>query len=102
MSITKKELKIILVEGEGYHVEFKERFDKSIAKEIVAFTNATGGRIFLGVKDNGGIQGAKLTNKLNASITDIAKNCNPSIKVDIYFIEQLIVIEIFEGSNKPY
>lgn len=43
----KKELELILQEGEGLKIEFKESFDKSISKEIVAFANSEGGRIFL-------------------------------------------------------
>ena len=35
----KKELDFIIQEGEGQFVEFKESFDKNIAKEMVAFAN---------------------------------------------------------------
>jgi len=35
----KKELKFILQEGEGQFIEFKESFDSSLAKEIIAFAN---------------------------------------------------------------
>lgn len=37
--------------GEGQFIEFKESFDKSIQKEIVAFANASGGVIYLGITD---------------------------------------------------
>ncbi|MCD6149819.1 ATP-binding protein [bacterium] len=48
----KQELEFILQEGEGLKIEFKEFFDaKNFAKEIVAFANSCGGRIFLGVDD---------------------------------------------------
>ncbi|MCA1759741.1 MAG: ATP-binding protein [Bacteroidales bacterium] len=33
--------------GEGQFIEFKESFDKTIQKEIVAFANASGGIIAL-------------------------------------------------------
>lgn len=36
--------------GEGYTLEFKEKFTSSIGKEICAFANASGGKILLGVK----------------------------------------------------
>jgi len=42
-----KELKQILEEGEGYKIEFKESLS-GLDKEIVAFANASGGRIFFG------------------------------------------------------
>jgi len=42
----KKELASILQQGEGLQIEFKEAFDKSMAKDVVAFANAQGGKIF--------------------------------------------------------
>jgi len=51
-----KELKFILQEGEGLKIEFKEKFDKSLSKEFVAFANSEGGRIFLGVTDKGKVK----------------------------------------------
>ena len=42
--------------GEGYKLEFKESIGK-IGKEMVAFANASGGRIILGVADDGTTKG---------------------------------------------
>jgi len=56
MKITKKDLEIIAKEGEGYKTEFKEA-PSNLDKEMVAFTNASGGRIFIGITDNGNIKG---------------------------------------------
>jgi len=39
----KKELNLILHEGEGYKIEFKES-ETNIEKDIVAFANSSGGR----------------------------------------------------------
>ena len=45
--MNKEELSFILQEGEGLKIEFKEDFDtKTLAKEIVAFTNSEGGEFF--------------------------------------------------------
>ena len=78
-----KELQLVLEEGEGYKKPFfqKESFTKeilyfmynkiefkeslaSIDKEMVAFANSSGGRIFLGITDDKKIKGVKITNKL--------------------------------------
>ena len=40
-----EELALILEEGEGYKIEFKERLT-SLDKEMVAFANASGGTIY--------------------------------------------------------
>ena len=50
MPFTQKELAIILQEREEYRIEFKERL-ANLDKEMVAFANASGGRIFLGITD---------------------------------------------------
>jgi ATP-dependent DNA helicase RecG len=50
--ITKNELDFIIGQGEGQFTEFKERADKSLSKEIVAFVNSTGERILIGISDN--------------------------------------------------
>ena len=43
--LTSKELDFISKQGEGLFSEFKESFEKSLVKEIVAFSNAVGGQI---------------------------------------------------------
>ncbi|MEW6040081.1 MAG: RNA-binding domain-containing protein [Elusimicrobiota bacterium] len=42
--MNKKELELLLKEGEGYKVEFKESLS-NLDKEIIAFANSSGGRI---------------------------------------------------------
>lgn len=57
----KAELLEIIANGENSGVEFK-RDDirtEQLAKEIVAFANVQGGRILLGVEDDGQITGLK-------------------------------------------
>jgi len=60
--MNEKEFEFVLRTGESFFAEFKEDVDKSLAKEIVAFSNSQGGRIFIGVKDNGEIKGIRITN----------------------------------------
>ncbi|MCG2700707.1 putative DNA binding domain-containing protein [Candidatus Parcubacteria bacterium] len=99
----KKELQFILQEGEGQFVEFKESLDsKNLSKEIVSFANASGGKIYLGIADNGRITGIKTTNKLKSQIQDIANNCDPSIVIIFEEFANILIIEIKEGGNKPY
>ena len=92
----------ILQEGEGYKVEFKESFNKSLSKEIVAFANSEGGRIFLGVSDEGKIKGIKITNKLKSQIQDIARNCEPAINLNMTSTGNILIIEVPNGKYRPY
>ena len=98
----KKELNLILEKGEGQFIEFKESLDKKFAKEIVAFANTSGGRIFLGITDKGKVKGIKITNKLKSIITDIAKNCDPFIQLNLEEFDSILIVHVLEGINKPY
>ncbi|MCK5459756.1 putative DNA binding domain-containing protein [Candidatus Parcubacteria bacterium] len=101
--MNKKELKFILQQGEGQFIEFKESFDsKNLSKEIVAFANASGGKIYLGIKDNGNIKGVNITNKLKSQIQDLANNCDPPIIISLDEFENILIIKVMEGINKPY
>lgn len=100
--MNKKELKFLISQGEGYNLEFKESFSNSIAKDICAFANTNGGKILLGVSDDGRIKGIKTTNKLKSQIYDITRNFDPKFEVFLEQVGNVSVINIFEGANKPY
>ena len=58
--IVKDDIKDKIAQGEGLNVEFKaavESLPRSVFETICAFLNRKGGYIFLGVKDNGKIEG---------------------------------------------
>jgi ATP-dependent DNA helicase RecG len=95
-------LKSIIELGEGQFVEFKQSLDKSFSKEIVALANASGGIVYLGISDEGEIKGVTVSNEIISKIQDVARNCDPSIIVNIEKIESILAIEIKEGNNKPY
>ena len=84
--LTKNDLMIILQEGEGQRIEFKESFSQLLAKDIVAFANALGGRIFIGIGDSSNIKGIKITNVLKSQVIDLARNCDPSIAVKLQIL----------------
>ncbi len=97
-----KRLKILIEEGESMIVEFKEKYTPKIDEDIVAFANTKGGIIILGVGDSKTIVGEKLTNDLKAKINSLARNINASISVTSSQIDNLVVIEVQEGNEKPY
>ena len=97
-----QELNMILKEGEGSNIEFKLKADKSLSKELVAFSNLSGGKIILGVNDDGERKGIKITNSLKSTILDIARHCDPSIIPELIAKNNLLVVEVPEGKNKPY
>ena len=100
--MNKKELDFVLQEGEGQYIEFKEKLDKKIVQEIVAFANASGGKIYLGIDDKNQIRGVNITNKLKSQIQDLANNCDPLIGIDFGKFGNVLVINVKEGKNKPH
>jgi len=97
----KENFKLMLQEGETHKVEFKES-QEGLDKEIVAFANASGGRILVGVKDDGTIKGLKVTNAVRSQIQDIANNCQPKVRIDLEAFENVLILNVAEGKNKPY
>jgi ATP-dependent DNA helicase RecG len=98
-----EEINLLIKEGEGLTVEFKERYSSKIDRDIVAFSNTKGGHILLGVDDAGSVKGETLTNKMKAEITELARNCEPGIHIKgIKQVGKIIVVEIPEGDEKPY
>ena len=98
----KEKLNLLIREGEGLTVEFKERFTARIDEDMVAFANTKGGIILLGVRDNRTIAGEELTNDLKARINSVARNCTPPVKVKLKQIQNIIAVEVPQGDEKPY
>lgn len=96
----KGELQLILKEGEGYKVEFKESLC-NIDRELVAFANSSGGKILLGVTDEGAVKGISATNELKSRIQDIANNCRPKVRITLEGSHDVLIITVRESEDKP-
>ena len=96
------DLDVILSEGESYTVEFKESADKSLPSEVCAFANASGGRIFIGVHDSGRVIGANVSNVARSRVQDTINKIEPQLKVDLLIQDNIIIVTVPEGTNKPY
>jgi ATP-dependent DNA helicase RecG len=101
-TIDAEQVKLLIREGEGLTVEFKERYTSRIDEDIVAFANAKGGTIILGVRDGGTVVGERLTNDLKAKINSLARNCKPPISVELAQIGEVVAVLVPEGTAKPY
>lgn len=100
-------MKIDAIEGE--HIEFKECVSDSVVKAVTAFANSDGGRILIGIADDGEIAGLndvdedllKLTNKLRTNIRpDVLMAVSTS--VESYGDKQIIVVTVQKGPKRPY
>ncbi|MCD4775281.1 MAG: ATP-binding protein [Candidatus Aegiribacteria sp.] len=111
--------------GEGDTVEFKSWIEKGHKKEnellrtVVAFSNTLGGRIYIGVRDDGSVQnGTMLKNAFKCAYQDalnlavkrvkklITESLKPLPEFQVLILpmagENVIVIEVQEGYNTPY
>jgi len=68
----------------------------------VAFANASGGRIFLGITDDKHIKGIKIANKLKSQLQDIATKCQPAVTLSFEEFQNVLIINVREGDDKPY
>ena len=94
---------------ESENVEFKERLNETIPKEIVAFLNTDGGSIYIGIKDDGSTIGVSKVDESLKRISDIiTDNIEPVpaglVEPKIEFIDSktVIVIEVKKGLQALY
>ena len=96
---------------ESSKIEFKEKMPKGnqIIKTAVAFSNAKGGKIVIGVADDGeilGISESEAHEAMEWIDKGIYDACNPPIIPLVYQqrIDNrvLLIIEVVSGTNKPY
>ncbi len=98
----------LIEEGEHIGQDFKQTINDyyKIAKTVVAFANTEGGRLLIGVKDNGRIVGVKPQQELYM-IDYAAKNLSiPAVKflyeVHNYNDKEVLEILIPESQQKPH
>lgn len=105
------ELLDMIARGEDGKNQFKANMTNAaaLASEIVAFSNTNGGRIFIGVNDNGTVSGLTLEDmgRLNQLISNAAsQNVHPPVNPkteNISLPEGLVlVVKVETGISKPY
>ena len=97
-------LDIILSQGESYTVEFKASADKTLADEVSAFANASGGKIYVGITDDNVLAGTDISNRARAVLSDTIAKVEPKIDsaIEVDLENKLLVVSVPEGRNKPY
>jgi ATP-dependent DNA helicase RecG len=100
--MTQSELDQVLLQGEDYKIEFKRNLNTDLKKELVAFANASGGRIFIGVDDDGSISGVNVNNQLRSKVQHFASQCDPQVQIDLEVFNNILIVTVPEGVNKPY
>jgi len=98
--MTEREIEILLSEGEGLNVEFKSSFNNEVIETLVAFANTHGGKVLVGVTNDGKLVGVSINpesiqnwlnevkNKTSPALIPIVESCNFKGKVIVVFIIQ--------------
>ena len=88
---------------EDKYTEFKEEFSESTLKTICAFANTEGGKVFIGIRDDGSVKGVDIDNKKLREITErIVTKLGIHPKILIKKLEEKQILEIsVEKSNVP-
>lgn len=103
------QVKQMIWEGESVNLDFKRTITscEKIAKTMVSFANNKGGRLFIGVADDGTIKGVKSEDEekymIERAATFYAKPMLEPIFEEIYFDEKLVlVVDIPKSDQKPH
>lgn len=102
-------IKSLIWQGEGEQLDFKNKISscEKIAKTLVAFANNRGGKLLVGVADNGSIKGVKNEDEEKYMLQRAGHlYCRPAIDIrfeEIYVDDKLVLIaEITESDTKPH
>lgn len=104
-----RDLKKLVSQGEGTTLEFKRKaaYPDKIVREMIAFANAQGGTLLVGVSDDGALAGLKHPEDESHVIQQSLRKCRPRIPVTETFIpigdgKYIIQYHIQESRNKPH
>ena len=92
---------------ENERCEFKSEYTDNILKTVVAFANYEGGKILIGVDDNGNTIGLKDIDECYTRVTNsVRDSISPDITMFIKYTvnedDKTIEVAVSEGTNKPY
>ncbi len=94
---------------EGNVVEFKREYTDDIKYTVIAFTNTDGGKIYLGINNDGSVCGVSNVDDTMLRVTNMVRdtvrpdvtmfmNCN----VEVMDGKQVVVVTIQRGTARPY
>ncbi|MCK5848825.1 MAG: putative DNA binding domain-containing protein [Caldisericia bacterium] len=100
-----------ITRGEDSQNQFKKNINNvdALAIELIAFSNTVGGKIFVGVSDDGEIEGLSSNdihriNQLlsNAASQNVKPAVNPLTEIVMVNEKRVLIIYVAKGINKPY
>lgn len=94
---------------ENQTTEFKREYTNDVKYAVIAFANSDGGKIYVGIHDDGNVYGVKDVDATILQITNMIRdNIRPDVtmfidySVDVIDSKNVIVINIQRGTARPY
>ena len=100
-------LQQLIAEGEHQQQDFKFEISdaRKIARSLSAFSNTDGGRLLIGVKDNGRIAGVRSEEEIYMIEAAAKLYCRPNVEISVQTYEvdgkTVLVAEIPKAEQKP-
>ncbi len=99
----------VMIFRESETVELKEVFIDDIKKEIIAFANSDGGKIYVGVRDDGAVTGLDDPDGTALQISNMVRDSvKPDITMFIHYEninedgKNIIAVDVQRGTDRPY
>jgi predicted HTH transcriptional regulator len=97
-NIEQQYIRRLIAEGENQQVDFKFAINDSrkIARTLVAFANTDGGKLLVGVKDNGSIAGVRSDEEYYMVEAAANMYCKPAIPFNVkkWIVDKKTILEI--------
>lgn len=94
---------------ESETVELKEVVVDDIKKEIIAFANCDGGKLYIGVRDDGTVIGLDNADSVSLQISNMVRDAiKPDITMFLHYEtivengKNIVVVDIQRGTDRPY
>lgn len=94
---------------ESENIELKSVVVDDIKKEIISFANSTGGKLYIGVLDDGTVIGVDYPDEVALQVSNMIRDAiKPDLTMFLHYetlnIEnkQVVVIDVQRGTNRPY
>lgn len=94
---------------ESETVELKAIVVDDIKKEIIAFANCDGGKLYIGVQDDGTVSGLHNPNEVALQISNMVRDAiKPDLTMFIHYEtmtvdeKKIVAVDIQQGTERPY
>lgn len=94
---------------ESETVELKETVVDDIKKEIIAFANCDGGKLYIGVRDDGTVVGLDDPDGISLQISNMVRDAiKPDVTMFLHYRtisedgKEIVAVDIQRGTNRPY